>query len=244
MPEYLPNKQSLLNIMEVVTTSEAAIYFKEQFEKKLRLTKMMDTCQPVLEKVSEFVDNVCLSDTRKNSWSAGSSNEVLTDFQNLQQKLAETSMQQVLEQVEDGLQLDIAISDLTQLLRGYSSEGVPLNNELLIALDRLFNAWLAEKGMISKGSVIYQCDENGEIKKSSTGEPLTVQADRIRQLIEDETQGFGTYMLEKGKPVTVVQHQYPEQQPVPAQAPTAAAVVEVEAPVTEVPTPTSPGTLG
>jgi len=242
MSEFLPDKESLLNTMEVVTTAEAAEYFYRRFAEKLKATKMLESSKDVLEKVLEFVDNVRLCDSRQNSWRGGSAKDILTDFQNLQQKLAETSLQTVTQQVHDDLRLDIAVSDIAQLLRGYSTDGVPLEGDLLLALDRLFNAWLANNDMISKGSTIYVCDEHGEIKMDARGQPVKVQAERVRQLIDDQVEGFATYITAKGMPTTVVQHEYPEQAPISEPAPEAATEgVSIESPSSESPTPNVPG---
>lgn len=214
MAEYVPDKASLLKIMEVVTTGDAAKYFYSQFESKLGKAKMLESSQAILAKVAEFVANVCLCEDRheQNYW-AGKLQDILTDFQNLQQKLAESSLETVVENISGNLKLDIAISNLTELLRGYSTDGEPISGDLLLALDRLFNAWMAEKDMISKGSTIYECDANGEIKKDSQGEPIRVEAEQIRELITDPDEGFAEYLSDKGMPVDVELHQYPEQQP-------------------------------
>lgn len=207
----LPDKDALLACFKF---PEAADYFLEQFEKILKEagSDVYKKSEPILNKIREFVKNTHYQrDTRGFPWDGDM--QMRTDFQNLQHHLAEAAVRTITAIIKGIVKMDVAVSSVAQLLRGYSEEGVSLKGVPVDSLDKLFNAWLAENNYLSKGSVIYQANEHGEIVKDKAGNPLRADSEKVLQLMNDDKKGFGKFLGDRGLEIVVQQHQYPEQAP-------------------------------
>ncbi|KTD45723.1 substrate of the Dot/Icm secretion system [Legionella rubrilucens] len=205
----LPDKDALLACFKF---PEAADYFLEQFEKILKEAggDVYKKSEPILNKIKDFVKNTHYQrDARGFPWDGDT--QMRTDFQNLQHHLAEAAVRTITAIIKGIVKMDVAVSKAAQLLRGYSEEGMALKGVPVESLDKLFNAWLAENNYLSKGSVIYQTNEHGEIVKDKAGNPLRADPEKIMQLMADEKKGFGRFLQDRGLEVVVQQHQYPEQ---------------------------------
>lgn len=204
-PIILPNKEALIHAMEICENSvEGAQYFASQAKSLFRQAPLSeDMRQAVLSKVEEFVKLVewrLFSNTQP--WSGAFTES--SGFKNMQKGLAKEAASRLQNMLD--LRLDVAISDNSELLRGPSSGGEPMNPD---AMDTLFNAWLAQHDVICKGSVLYEATEDGEIKKDAGGDPVKADPEKIRQLISDRQEGFAHYMEDNHlKSATVVQHDY------------------------------------
>ncbi len=96
---------------------------------------------------------------------------------------------------------------------GYLVEPKPLSDEIVAAMDKLFNAWLAENSLISKGGVIYEGDKNGNIKQNKQNEPIKADPIMLRQKINsNDADGFAHYVQHHNKAVhlTIRLQEYPE----------------------------------
>lgn len=207
----LPDKDALLACFKF---PEAADYFLEQFEKILKEagSDVYKKSEPILNKVRDFAKNTHYQrDARGFPWEGDE--QMRTDFQNLQHHLAEAAVRTITAILKGALKMDVAVSKVSQFLRGYSEDGVALSGPSVDSLDKLFNAWLAENNYLSKGSVIYQANEHGEVVKDKAGNPLRADAEAIVQLTRDEKKGFGKFLNDRGLEVVVQQHHYPEQKP-------------------------------
>ncbi len=228
---WLPGKDALIAAMQFATP-EAAIYLREQYERRLKeagVNIKSDEVQAVLKVLDDFKDNVVAQRSRSSdaSWSG---KPVLTDFMNLQRNLSEEAITDIADKVLDTeIQMDFAIhDDDSRLVRHYSVGGEEITPDMVGSFDNLFNAWLARHNLISKDGVIYEGTEenDGNIKQSAAGTLVKAKAEDVRKLIEDKDEGFQQYMQEMNKEIqlAIEQRQFP------------AEPVEVEEPkVTEVP---------
>jgi len=215
MPQkLLPQKDEILSAMKVAETSvEGAEYLFSRFKKILTEAKILDKSQDMLEVVKNFVDFVRFKLTAREQPWAGQIVKT-TDFKNMQENIgydAAKKLESLLnERQQQDIKLDIAISDSAQLLRGYSAAGKPLDAKTLEFFDKLFNAWLADKGIVSKDSILYEANEYGEIKTDLQGQQIRAQTDEIKQLISDKEVGFEKYLENKGIEISSQQHVYPD----------------------------------
>lgn len=132
--------------------------------------------------------------------------------------------------------LEEKANQLYELLKdteGNAKAAVPLEAAQIDAMDKLFNAWLAEKNLLSKDSVIYEVTKKGEIRQDANGNPIKANAERVRAMINDPKNGFYKTLQAKGVQIITQQHDYPSAQPVQA-------VQKTAEPTQQVPTPTRP----
>lgn len=211
MAKWIPEKRELLDAMKVGETSiEAAQYFAGRVKQIFSKAKLPDNVvKEVIEKVEEYARLVSFKLTTGSHLWSGQPTES-SDFNNMQKNIAEEAASKAIDLINGNLRLDIAINNSAQLLRGYSVEGKALDANVVDSLDKLFNAWLAGKGVISKGSTLYEATENGEIKKGSQGKEIKADAERIKSLLNDKDQGFAQFLDKKGiKDITIQQQEYP-----------------------------------
>jgi hypothetical protein len=192
----LPNSDALTKLMELSTTPEAAIYLRDNYEKVLNQAKVFanDAVQRVWSTVSAFADFVS-GKSNDDPWSG---KEPLTLFQSFQANLAKSAAD-VLSEKE--VTFDYSLSDTADLLRAYSEGGELLNDDDIVAMDKLFNSWLVSKDYLSEGGVIYLSDKNGEVKEDSAGQPIRADASILKRQIEDDKTGFRAYVQERNESV-------------------------------------------
>ncbi|WP_131782197.1 hypothetical protein [Legionella gresilensis] len=274
MSAYLhaPNKDAILKAFEVVCLSpDAAKYLTERLSETFSKVKIEASAE-VLDRVKQFEKNVSIRYGKLSDPWRGRPEDIKTDFENAQHNMGLALLEDVSPSLADGqLNMDFAISDDSQLLRAFSLNEQPLDTTAATAIDTLFNSWLAENEMVSRDSVIYESDRNGDIKIDENGQLTKANAQRVRELIADRDNGFAHYLNEKFKNHTphqdlkasVQPHAYPEQaqvveqpvepvsasEPTAAEAPTAAESLTAEAPTAagesetpEVTTPAAPPT--
>lgn len=210
----LPLKEELLAAMKVAETNiEAADYLVDRFKQILTSAKLLDKSKDILEKVVDYKKYVYFKlVSNAQPWS-GQSGEP-TDFKNMQDNIADDAATKLKSAIDGGelsgdIKLDIAINDMAQLLRGYSADGKALDSKLVDLLDKLFNSWLAENEVVSKGSTLHECDANGDIKEQDQAQKIKT-VEKIKELISNNQEGFGKYLKDKGIPITIQQHKYPE----------------------------------
>ncbi|KTD65301.1 hypothetical protein [Legionella spiritensis] len=220
---YLPTKEDLRKLFELAKkTPEVATYSREQFENILKKAGkgIYESSAAVRKTVREFEQNVYfqmtpIGDTWAGEAPAGS------DFRNMQGNISKNALTSLKEQVKGALKMDFAISDIAQLVRGYSVDGKSLdpeeNSEAIAYMDKIFNAWLADKGYLSEGSIIYECDSNGEKLKDKAGNPVKADTKKVSQQINDPKEGFQKFLEGKlkGEEITFTaqEHKFPKQKP-------------------------------
>lgn len=214
----LPSNQSLNAAMEVASTPESAGYFRDGVIELLKQEKKLESSQSLVSEVKKFAEYVGYNN--KSSGSVWSGVSILSEFKSFQQNLAASAIGNINEQ---DILLDFAVSRDSEFLRGYSSGGKALDDSTNAELDTLFNAWLAENNMISKGGVIYESDEAGEIKyDKGEGAPKKADADELKRQIYDKSSGFERFVHERKEDIefTVREHAYPKEKTPEADAPT------------------------
>ncbi|KTD52834.1 hypothetical protein [Legionella quateirensis] len=209
----LPPKEILLQGMRLTGNSiPGARYFAQQFRQLLIDTKMLEECRDIMEKVDEYADFVYHKLTPSNNYWFGDQ-KFLTDFQNMQENLATAAAQRLAGTINSSINLDIAFGNFGELLRGYSAaDGRSLSTEQIGALDTLLNAWFSKQNNVSKGSKIYEADNNGEVVVAANGKQVNADPEDLKAIITDPELGCESFMEEKGIPVTVQLHEYPEEQ--------------------------------
>lgn len=85
-----------------------------------------------------------------------------------------------------------------------------LDPKKIDALDKLFNAWLALNGVISKGGALYKADNTGQILQTPHGQPIKVDPIQFKTLINDPVHGFQAFVAKKGIKITTVQQTFPQ----------------------------------
>ncbi|WP_133128650.1 hypothetical protein [Legionella nagasakiensis] len=204
----LPSALTLEKFMEVATRADTAQYGYELFQARLQEAGVLDRSSKILEEMARFV--YYREQQTKTSVDAWLGERQLSTIQQFQFNLAAEAAHHISDK---SITFDFAVSDAAELLRGYSSNGQELDAETVEALDKLFNAWLVENNMMSKGGVIYEMDEKGNVKKDTAGNPVKADAEKLKELIQDTHRGFEAYVHNKNDDVMVStrQHAYPEQ---------------------------------
>jgi hypothetical protein len=213
-----PTGEAIKKAMEVATTPEAAEYLAARFLKKITSLgkELLKQGRPVWENICEWRDNVVLQYSSNGDPWAGKLG--VTDFQNLQQNLAQKAAEEISSDVKGNIRMDYAINDSSQLIRGYGAEN-PEEDEAVKNkigfFDKLFNAWLAAKNFISQDSTIYEGTEKGEIRRDAKGNPIPADPEKVRELINDSQKGYQKYLKDRGIEAIIQQHDYPAPQPKP-----------------------------
>ena len=96
------------------------------------------------------------------------------------------------------IRIDFAFNDKGQMLRGYSSGGKPLSEDVIANLDTVFDGLLAENNLIIENGVIFKADENRQ--NSGAAEPEKIQA------VFDK---YVDYAKDKGIAMASKQHAFP-----------------------------------
>ncbi|RAP37637.1 hypothetical protein B1207_05560 [Legionella quinlivanii] len=234
--ENMPYFKAIKQAGEVASTPEAARYLVDQATKKMAAVGKLADAQTMLKSLEEYRQNVEMQRERPSPQSGDG--PVRSDFQNLQHNLAEAAIEAIKGLAKGSIKLDYALNDQTKILRGFSVNGdiIQKGEPLLDALDKALNAWLAERNMVSKGSMIYECDQSGQIKKDSAGNPVKADPVKLGQMINDREQGFQKTLSSKGVDINVSQHRYPEKR---AEAQQAAQAQQRQEPEPEAPTSSS-----
>lgn len=203
----LPSSASVHKCIETVTNNDSADYFAKALADKLKKEKVADQYSDLLDDARKFADFIGQQSSGDNPWTGSFSER--SSFQRYQTNLAETSAKMLTDKT---IIFDFAVGDHAEILRGYSSNGAELSNEESGALDKLFNAWLAEKNMITKDGIIYEATDDGKIKQDAKGQDKRADADRLRQLITDKKEGFNQYIQSKNSAISInaVRHDHPE----------------------------------
>ena len=84
-----------------------------------------------------------------------------------------------------------------------------LDPKTIDALDKLFNAWLALNGIVSKGGALYKADTKGAILLNPQKQPIKVDPQLFKTLMDDPTQGFEAFVAKKGIHIKTVQRDFP-----------------------------------
>ncbi len=214
---HLPSAETLTQCMRLSSTAEAATYLYQQAKVLLASLLSQEPVRKVVGVLEAHANNVEMIKGKgtDNLWAG---KQLPTDFEEVQRKSAADAGEAIKKIVGDKpiskLALDFAVSNASQLLRGYSINGKSLGGDLVAAMDKLFNAWLADNNMLSKGGVIFEGTKDGQIKQDGQGNPVKADAENLREKIVNKEDGFEPYVQKHSKStqITIQQQPYPTQQ--------------------------------
>lgn len=211
----LPDAEAITKCMTLSTTPEAAEYLKNSANELYTKAGLSndESINDVLEILSAHEDYIKLSADDRNIWKGALP---VTVFEKRQDDLA-AQASKIIGEKANNVRLDFAISDDSQILRGYSSNGEALAKPDIDAMDKLFNAWLAENNMISKSGTIYKGTKSGEIQKDANGEMVKADPQDLKATID----GFERYVqrTNKSAQITIEEQPYPSAQAAEAVGP-------------------------
>ena len=208
---HFPSKDALLKCMSLVANSaEGAEYLCEKFEERCRESKLEGT-DAVVDKLRDFVTDVVLRSTSiGKNWDGKETTHI--DYA---QKVAEEAVATLFkEATEKPIHLDFAVSDDSNLIRGYSTNGQKLDeakSQEAGGMDKLLRSFLAENGWeVDKEGFIFERPPEGKKQE------VKAQAEKIREKIENPNNGFKSYVdkafakEKKGIDITIQQHAHPD----------------------------------
>lgn len=212
--EYAPDTDDLRGLLEIINTPEAAQYCVDAFKAKMESlgAGLAEKGKAVLKRLEDYRDQLILADTLKNEPWAGQKNTG-SDFQNIHANLSDKAAAEIVDKVKTPIKMDFAISEVSKLIRGFSAAGKSLSEALTNALDKLVNAFFTQNNMLTKESILVECNEKGEIRRDSAGKPIVADAETVKQLLSDEKNGLKSFLKEKGIELNVQQHKFPAQKP-------------------------------
>lgn len=213
--ESLPVREDLLRAMKIAENSpEAAQYLSQRVhqivEKSRYLNKnpeAMKTAQEVIKAVDEFAQFVTFKFSQDAQIWSGQTPES-SNFKNMQRGIAQQAIGALSDKNYPGIRFDFAINKEGHFVRGYASTekgAPPLEEKTVESLDRLFNAWLADKHQVAtEDGYFFKTDADGnKIGKLSVEE--------VENLLTDSAQEFKQYLEESKVPTQIVsrQREYP-----------------------------------
>lgn len=147
-----------------------------------------------------------------------------TDFELIQDQSLDSALDYLLsgEESMDNMLLDIAISDDSKILRGYSVNNEEMSPQGMAAMDKLLNRWLAENDLINEmtdnDAVIYEATREGSVVKEK-GKAKRADVEKLKALLIDEKKGFANYVQEHNDEIKleIHQHAYPDEKPEPTE---------------------------
>lgn len=198
-----PTTTEIKSAMEMASGSvEAAEYLNAQVKKLAEQSKFLaknpELKAKVINAMQQFSDYVSFKNTVQGQPWAGQSVEV-SEHKNFQNNLADEAIKQVTNKTQN-IRMDYAIDEKGHYVRGYSANGEMVSSEAASALDRVFNAWLANNNLVIKGGFIYPTD-------ASQIESNRLSAEQVRALISEK--GLTSFMEQKGIQVEMKLREYP-----------------------------------
>ncbi len=193
--QLAPDEEAIGKAMECAKKSPiAADYLVDSFARKMNdLGKfMVNSSKSMMKKLQEFRDFVHLQfESNGSSWSGIAEQ---TEFKNYYNNAAAKLAAELMKVAQSAINIDFAIKNNTsELVRSFHSAGKALASETNSLIDKLLNAFFAESNLVTKGSVVYEATDNGEIKQGPDG-PGKADPDQVRALL---TEGLGDFIKEK-----------------------------------------------
>lgn len=187
-------KEPIFKCMEVTKYSaEGAHYFAGQLTTMLADAKMTEELSEVQEAVNTYAQlkEVELAPAPE-SWD-GQTRQVsveqsmkIHEAAGVVSNLSNTQLGKA-----QNVTFGFAVSDNSEIMRAYQADGQFLQGDSLASGDKLFNGFLAEKGMVIHGSVFYEAVAKGE-------PTVRVDPQKARDTINDPDTGYAPYMKAKG----------------------------------------------
>jgi hypothetical protein len=96
------------------------------------------------------------------------------------------------------LKMAFAIDKGSKLLRGFMFKDKMIDKEQEPLFDKMFNAFLAQHGMVSEDSVIYKADDKGNVLKGDDGESIKADPKEIIDKVCDKENGLAAFVAKNG----------------------------------------------
>lgn len=208
----LPNKDALYMAMEIAVTQEAADYLCDRFKAVAEAAGVFEECSDIYNGLLEFRRNIYLQrEIQGEPWS-GRAN-IGDGFFNLQTNSAKRAAKEISTAVDDTIQVDFAISDDSQVLRGYAAHGEALDSGTTRNIDTLFNSYLAlsDARVITKDSILYKADAQGNVILNENGEPVKANVFEVNDIID---KGLQEYFNNYGLEVDINKRPFPTEKPI------------------------------
>ena len=229
MKPFLLSPVSLNKMLQMAGNSvETLLYLESALREKINASQAKEAFLPLMQNITDLIENATFQEknlTQLDPWSGarGLTDKLHAAFNST--KLSEFQdfiATKLLDKIPaESMTLDCVVGDKADFLRAYSKgDGNPLEGEELEAMDRLFNAWLAqpENKMLMQDGVIYRGTDEGEVLQDTSEDTVKARANKIRELLKDPVRGFERYVeLKKpGAQVRIVQHEAPQEEIAPS----------------------------
>jgi hypothetical protein len=204
---YLTNKAELLKAMQVANSIEGAQYLRDGVRSIVSRSRHINS-SPELQKVGadvvkavdEFAKFIEFKFTASNDPWAGEKPK--SSLANMQEGIAQEALGKLDQQ---NFRFDFAISKDGHFVRGYAPPegGQPLTSETIDSLDRLFNAWLADKyQIITEDGFLFEPDP-------ATGKPVRCSVERVEEIMGNSAEDFSEYLLKNNIGLFSRHREYP-----------------------------------
>ncbi|CAM3068232.1 Dot/Icm secretion system substrate [Legionella steigerwaltii] len=212
----LPNREDLLRAMKMAETSpEVAQYLSKRVHERVaqsryinKTPEAMEVAQQIIKAVDEFAVLVAFKyPPDRQVWSGIEPKS--SNIEYMHEAIAQNAADSLVKKNYPGIRFDFAISETGHFVRGYAStdKGAPhLDDETVDTLDRLFNAWLANKHhVITENGDFFKMNAQGQ----KTGNKMTV--DEVEALLSNSAQEYKDYLKEQkvGTELVSRQREYP-----------------------------------
>lgn len=194
--------------MKVATTQESTQYLGERFAAIINKTPALSVkYNDVLGEIKNYAEVVRLQSQSDTDplWAGNKEAAVLTKYRAYQECRATEAFKSLMDSIPKGkaIDFDFAMNSTAALLQGFSIDGQPLLASQSDNLNMVFSDWLTMNLMICDNGIIYQSDEAGTIKQSSSGEYLKIDStDYCQRFTSKDEGGFEFFCAKKSKRLT------------------------------------------
>jgi len=258
----VPNNAAIAAAIEVATTFLASNYLVRQFTAKMEsLGKtMIEGSRTLLKTLENHSRNMQMMDPRReidadsssayqpldelfkskdNAWAGVIPDSSLNNFHTAK---ADTAREKLVSENINGIEIDFALSEDSQLVRAFSLDNNPLDYDVQVLLDETMSGFFTKNNLYADvtdtgATYLYEGDGKGLQRMDNNGKPIKADPEVVGKRLSD---GFTSYLQEYGLNSTINRHPFPGEAPAakPAQAvPEVTKPASPEGPSQEMPTP-------
>ncbi|MBA2711623.1 MAG: hypothetical protein H0U57_13670 [Tatlockia sp.] len=214
-----PDTEAIVKLIEITTEPESIDYACTQFDRKMNSLgkEMIAGSQAIKATLEEHRQNVYMQrPSQESQWRGMAPESSYNHYQSGRATLASKNLQA--NEISD-VQVDFALSDSSQFLRAFSSNGQSLDTEVQISVDELLSTYLSKNNLFAEvtpeATIIYENDGNGHIRVDNKGQPVNADPEQVRELLQDSKKGFQSYLKEHGINSNLRARPFPEETPAP-----------------------------
>ena len=188
----LPSKQVLMELMDLVSHSpEGAEYLSRNFKALLAKRNMLKQFHALIVKFEAYAKEVKSgAESATDGWRGERPLSVYANASEQRARTAEKDMPSTpIEKVAIGI--DFGVNG--ELNRGYMLNNESADAQATTRLDVPFHAWFARQGFLFNQPFLYQATESGDVKINAEGQPLRVNLDEFKQIVEADEGGLKSY---------------------------------------------------